>query len=57
MKKSNPSAEVNTLCQRCVKPCKQPFQVKLIRCPHFEAAPQQMEIPLFKKTKTGSKVS
>lgn len=57
MKKAKPGIEHNALCQRCARDCKQPVNVMLIKCPHFEAAPQQMEIPLFKKTRTKSKVS
>jgi hypothetical protein len=57
MKKDKPGAEVNTLCQRCANACKQPVHVKLIKCPHFEAAPQQLEIPLFRKTRSKSQVS
>jgi hypothetical protein len=57
MKNGKSTADYNTLCQRCALSCKQPVTVKLIKCPHFEAAPQQMEIPLFKKTRTKTKVT
>jgi len=57
MKKDKPLSGYNTLCQRCAKGCKQPANVKLIKCPHFEAAPQQLEIPLFKKTRSKTKAS
>lgn len=57
MKKTNPAADLNVLCQRCANTCKQLAGVKLIKCPRFEAAPQQLEIPLFKKTRPKTKVS
>lgn len=57
MKKANPAIEINTLCLRCANACKQLASVKLIKCPRFEAAPQQLEIPLFKKSRTKTKVS
>ncbi len=51
MKRPKSPAEQNQLCQRCANSCKQLAGVKLIRCPHFEAEPQQLEIPLFKKSR------
>jgi hypothetical protein len=57
MKKTGPAAEINTLCQRCINACKQLASVKLIKCPRFEAAPRQLEIPLFKKSRPKTKVS
>ena len=36
----------NKLCQRCRKKCKQAQSVTVVSCPHFEAKPVQMEIPL-----------
>ncbi len=57
MKKDKPGVIHNTLCQRCLNDCKQTGNVKLIKCPHFEAASTQLEIPLFKKTRTKPKAS
>ncbi len=57
MKKEKNGNGHNTLCQRCANDCKQHSGVKLIKCPRFEAAPQQMEIPLFKGTRTKIKAS
>jgi len=50
MKKDPFKGEHNTLCQRCLKECKQPAYVKLLKCPKYEPASLQLEIPLFKKT-------
>jgi hypothetical protein len=52
MRKDKPENGHNTLCQRCANDCKQPAHVKLIKCPRFESSPQQLEIPLFRKTRT-----
>ncbi|MBN2666820.1 MAG: hypothetical protein JXR67_09935 [Bacteroidales bacterium] len=57
MSKVKSLSSYNTLCQRCDNACKQPANVKLIKCPRFIAAPQQLEIPLFKKTRTKTKAS
>lgn len=57
MKKDKPLSSYNTLCQRCANNCRQLANVKLIKCPRFEAAPLQLEIPLFKKTRSKTKVS
>lgn len=57
MKKDKSTANHNTLCQRCLNDCKQAAEVKLIKCPKFEAASTQLEIPLFKKTRSKNKVS
>jgi hypothetical protein len=57
MKNGKPPQEYNTLCQRCANDCKQPAHVKLIKCPRFESEPQQMEIPLFRKTRTKQKAT
>jgi hypothetical protein len=27
---------MNSLCETCIKPCKQDFLVKVVRCPSFE---------------------
>jgi hypothetical protein len=41
-----PVPKYNTLCQRCVKSCKQPASVVIITCPDFEPKPVQLTIPL-----------
>jgi hypothetical protein len=55
MSKVKPNVTYNTLCQRCANNCKQLGHIKLIKCPRFEAAPMQLEIPLFKKTRAKTK--
>jgi len=57
MKKHSCKAELNTLCQRCANDCKQMAHLRLIKCPRFEASPQQLEIPLFKKSRPRTKAS
>jgi hypothetical protein len=57
MRKDKTANGHNILCQRCANDCKQPAHVKLIKCPRFESAPQQLEIPLFKKTRGKTKAS
>jgi hypothetical protein len=33
----------NNLCCKCVKECKQPYNVVLVVCPKFKKKPQQLE--------------
>lgn len=41
-----PDPKHNKLCQRCVKPCKQPQSVLIVACPQFEEQPVQLTIDL-----------
>jgi len=47
MKKDKITPSANTFCRRCSNACKQPAEVKIIKCPNFIREPEQLEIPLF----------
>jgi|GEM_PF-6700016 hypothetical protein len=35
--------EINKLCEKCIKECKQPYNAMLIACPNFKKKPKQLE--------------
>ena len=36
---STMNTNIHKLCQRCIKKCKQPDTIKIVRCPKYEKAP------------------
>jgi hypothetical protein len=44
--------EVNRLCDKCSRKCKQPAGVELLGCKLYEAKPVQMELSFFTKKRT-----
>lgn len=46
--------EINKLCKRCSRECKQNADLKLIACPKFELKPKQLEFKF--KLKATSKL-
>ncbi len=36
--------DINKLCAKCMKKCKQSAEVILLTCPNFEQRPEQLEI-------------
>jgi len=39
--------ELNTLCKKCLRPCKQPSNCLLISCPRYQPPPFKIETPKF----------
>ncbi len=35
--------EINKLCQRCIRPCKQPASMVMLECPRFQPRPFKSE--------------
>ena len=49
--KSLKKDEINKLCKRCKKSCKQSKDIVLISCPNFKPMPVQLEFSFYKRTK------
>lgn len=43
--------QINKLCLKCLRKCKQSGQTELLTCPNFEKKPQQLEFNFKKKKK------
>ena len=41
--------EVNRLCQRCLRPCKQPCSIIMLECPRFQPRPFKIETLKFQQ--------
>jgi len=41
--------EINKLCQRCIRQCKQPECIVMLECPRFEPRPFKSEKLKFKQ--------
>jgi hypothetical protein len=37
--------ELNPLCEKCVRPCRQPLGTKLVECPRFSPRPFKLAAP------------
>ncbi len=48
MTKKNP-IEINKLCRRCIRQCKQPVSIVLLHCPRFQPRPFKSEEFRFKQ--------
>ena len=42
MKSKKESFEINTLCEKCSRKCKQNKETLLVSCPKFKQKPQQL---------------
>ena len=41
--------EVNKLCRRCIRPCKQPDTMIMLNCPRFQPRPFKSEVLKFEQ--------
>ena len=41
--------EVNKLCRRCIRPCKQPDTMIMLECPRFQPRPFKSEVLKFEQ--------
>lgn len=42
-------AEVNKLCGRCIRQCKQPLTVLMLECPRYQPRPFKSEVHRFQQ--------
>ncbi len=42
-------SEINKLCQRCIRKCKQPDSIIMLDCPRFQPRPFKSEVLKFEQ--------
>jgi hypothetical protein len=47
--KENPPEEMNKLCRRCIRQCKQSVSIVMLECPRFQPRPFKSEEFKFKQ--------